>query len=384
MYEPFPGNYVWNLQTNLALVCGGNHGEIEAACLPIREAAARGADAGTALLFDSWIAVADQVAANAEADADAGRNLSAGTKFGRAAGYYLSAERMQSRDYAPRGAAYDRGLALFRRYVALRDLHIDFLEVPYQGSSYPALFAHDGSGKPRPALVSCNGLDSMKEQVYLAGHGQANLDRGINTLFVDQPGTGEALRKRGLTAVYDSERWASAALEVLAARPDVIAHKIGMFGLSLGGYYAPRAAANEPRFALCAVMGANHQWGDLQKRRLTREGQNPVPHYWDHVMWVWGKRDLAAFMADMPRVTLDGQIEKLRMPFLVTHGEGDRQIPISDAERSYTQAMHSSKRTLRIFTRKDFEIEHCGADNGTGMRDFIADWCAETFAEIDS
>jgi pimeloyl-ACP methyl ester carboxylesterase len=131
-------------------------------------------------------------------------------------------------------------------------------------------------------------------------------------------------------------------------------------------------------------MGANHQWGDLQKRRLTREGQNPVPHYWDHVMWVWGKRDLAAFMADMPRVTLDGQIEKLRMPFLVTHGEGDRQIPISDAERSYTQAMHSSKRTLRIFTRKDFEIEHCGADNGTGMRDFIADWCAETFAEIDS
>jgi hypothetical protein len=73
MFEPFPGNYVWNLQTNLALVCGGNHGEVDAACRPIREAAARGEDAGTALLFDSWIAVADQVARNAEADEAAGR-----------------------------------------------------------------------------------------------------------------------------------------------------------------------------------------------------------------------------------------------------------------------------------------------------------------------
>jgi len=38
MFEPFPGNYVWNLATNLALYVGGNHGEIDAACRPLREA----------------------------------------------------------------------------------------------------------------------------------------------------------------------------------------------------------------------------------------------------------------------------------------------------------------------------------------------------------
>ncbi len=382
MFEPFPGNYVWNLQTNLALVCGGNHGEVDAACRPIREASAKGEDAGTALLFDSWIAVADQVAKNAAADEAAGYLLSAGTKYGRASGYYLSAERMQSRDYAPRWVAYDRGLALYRKHVALRGLHVDFVEIPYEGSAFPAIFVHDGSGEPRPCLVSCNGLDSMKEQVNMAGHGQSNLERGINTLFVDQPGTGEALRKRGLAAVYDSERWATPAFDYLLTRSDVDPKRIGMFGLSLGGYYAPRAAANEPRFALCAVMGANHRWGELQKRRLLREGENPVPHYWDHVMWVWGQPNLDAFMAMTPNITLDGQIEKLRMPFLVTHGAGDRQIPVADAHRSYEQAVNSKKRHLRIFTAEDFEIEHCGADNGTAMRDYIADWCAETFAEI--
>lgn len=383
MFEPFPGNYVWNLQTNLALVCGGNHGEIDEANRPLIEAARKGEDAGTELLFDNWIRVADQVARNAEADEEAGYRLSAGTKYGRASGYYLSAERMQSRDYAPRWQAYDRGLELYRKHVELRGPNVDFVDIPYEDSSFPAIFVHDGSGTPRPALVSCNGLDSMKEQVNMAGHGASNLERGINTLFVDQPGTGEALRKRGLTAVYDTERWGTPALEYLLARDDVVPEKIGMFGLSLGGYYAPRAAANEPRFALCAVMGANHVWGERQKERLEREGENPVPHYWDHVLWVWGKNSLEEFMDYMPNVTLDGQVEKLEMPFLVTHGEGDRQIPLSNAYRSYEQAVSSRKRHLRIFTKADFEIEHCGADNGTGMRDYIADWCAETFAEMD-
>ncbi|MDX9875119.1 MAG: alpha/beta hydrolase [Spongiibacteraceae bacterium] len=384
MFEPFPGNYVWNLQVNLALACGGNHGAIDVACRPLHEAAARGEDAGTALLFDSWIAVADQVAKNAAADEAAGRRLSAGTKYGRASGYYLSAERMLARDYAPRWEAYDKGLALFRKYVDLRGLHVEFVEIPYEGSSYPALFMHDGSGTPRPTLVSCNGLDSMKEQVLMNGSGLANLERGMNTLFIDQPGTGEALRRRGLTAIFDTERWATPAWEYLAQRSDVDSSRIGMFGLSLGGYYAPRAAANEPRFALCAVMGANHRWGERQKERLASEGENPVPHYWDHVMWVWGQPTMDEFMAYIPSVTLDGQIEKLRMPFLITHGVNDRQIPVENAHRSYEQAVNSSKRELRIFTAEDFEVEHCGADNGTVMRDFIADWCAETFAEMQS
>ena len=384
MYEPFPKNYVWNLATNLALICGGNHGEIDEANRPIMNAAKEGADANTAMMFDSWIRVADQVAENAAADEKAGYRYSAGTKYGRAAGYYLAAERMQSRDYAPRWEAYDKGLALYRKHVELRGQHVDFVDIPYGSSSYPAIFVHDGSGTPRPTLVSCNGLDSMKEQVNMGGHGQSNLERGMNTLFVDQPGTGEALRKRNLTAVFDTERWATPALEYLQSRSDVIANKVGMFGLSLGGYYAPRAAANEPRFALCAVMGANHVWGQRQKERLEAEGENPVPHYWDHVMWVWGAKNMDDFMDMMKDVTLDGQIEKLNMPFLITHGEGDRQIPLHNAHRSYEQAVNSTKRVLRVFTReKDFETEHCGADNGTGQRDYIADWCAETFEELN-
>jgi fermentation-respiration switch protein FrsA (DUF1100 family) len=96
-------------------------------------------------------------------------------------------------------------------------------------------------------------------------------------------------------------------------------------------------------------------------------------------MWVFGFDDLDAFMEWAPSMCLDGVVEKIRAPFLVTHGSGDRQIPVEYAHRSYEQATNSAQRDLRIFSPDDFEVEHCGADNGTVGRDFIADWIAERF-----
>jgi len=384
MFEPFPGNYVWNLSTNLALMCGGNIGEIDEACRPIREAAARGEDAGTALFFDSWVRVAHQVIDNGKADEARGRSLSAGIKYQRGAGYLLAAERMQSRDYAPRWEAYRKGLEMFRRGIELQGLDVEFVDIPYEGSSYPALFvkAKPRDGRKAPVLVSCNGLDSMKEQIFGAGNPAAFAARGVSTLVIDQPGTGAALRLGGLTGRHDSEAWASCAVDWLETRDDVDHKRIGMFGLSLGGYFAPRAAAFEKRFALCAVMGANHNWGEMQKRRQAREGDRPVPHYWDHVMWVFGKNTIEEFMAWAPSMDLNGVVEKITVPFLVTHGVNDRQIPVEYAHQSYDQAVNSPKRELRITTAADFEVEHCGADNGTVVRDFIADWVGETFADM--
>ncbi|HTP39627.1 MAG TPA: alpha/beta hydrolase [Steroidobacteraceae bacterium] len=384
MFEPFPGNYVWNLGVNLALMGAGNIGEIDRACRPIKEAASRGDDAGTAEFFDSWLAVATQLVKNGQADEAARRPLSASAKYGRAAGYFFNAERLQSRDYAPRWEAYANGLKYFKRYVELSGANCEFVEIPYQGVSYPGLFvkAAGKGGKPAPAVVSCNGLDSMKEQIFCSGNAQAMVNRGVSVLLVDQPGTGQALRQRNLVGVYDSERWASEAINYLLTRADVDHDRIGMFGLSLGGYYAPRATAMDPRFKLCALLGANHDWGELQKRRQAREGKNPVPHYWDHVCWVFGKSSVEEFMAFAPKMCLDGVIEKIKVPFLITHGEGDRQIPLEYAHKSYDQAVNSPKRELKIFTANDFEVEHCGADNGTVARDYIADWIAETFGTV--
>lgn len=384
MWEPFPGNYIWNLSSNLALMCGGNIGEIEAACNPVREAAKNGEDAGTALFFDSWLAVANNVLKSADADLEKGRKLSAGIKYQRAANYLLTAERMQSRDYAPRKKAYNDGLAYFRKGIELQGLNVEFVKIPYENSYYTGLFIPADVEGPAPTVVSCNGLDSMKEQIFGAGNPEANRVRGMHTLLIDQPGTGEALRNLGLNGRYDAEAWGSAAFDYLLTRSDVDPKRIGMFGLSLGGYFAPRVASMDNRFSLCCVMGANHNWGEMQKRRQQREGDNPVPHYWDHVMWVFGKETVEEFMEWAPNMDLTPVIGNMECPFFIMHGGGDRQIPVEYAEQSRDQAVNSAKVDYFVTGAEHYEVEHCGADNGTFMRDMLADWMAETFAAMQS
>jgi len=186
------------------------------------------------------------------------------------------------------------------------------------------------------------------------------------------------LRLNNLPATPHSELWASRAVDWLEARPDVDSARIGMTGISLGGHFAPRAVAFEPRFASGAVWGANHNWAEVQQKRLKREGENPVPHYWAHVMWVFGARDMDDFFAKAADMHLNGVMERIRVPFLVTHGEKDRQIALDYAHQSYDQLVNSPRRELKIFTDREGGVEHVGADNMAFGRDYIADWFAET------
>ena len=381
MYEPFPGNYVWNLSVNICLGMGGAIGEIDRANRVIREAAAKGEDEGTEAFFETWGAMADRlVELGQEADAQ-GHGLSAAEKYLRATAYFMTAERMQSRHYPPRLTMYGKMLDTLRRAVAAGGLICDRIDIPYEGASFPALFVRGLGAGARPCIIFCNGLDSTKEMIFLSLR-EAFAVRGVSMLAIDHPGTGEALRLKGLTAIADTERWASAALDWLEKRSDVATDRIGIVGWSLGGYFAPRAACYEKRLRLCVAWGANHNWGALQQRRLAREGDRPVPHYWDHVMWVWGKESLEDFMRFVPRITLEGHLAELRIPFLVVHGTNDRQIPAGDAQLSYDQAINSPDRELKFFGEREGGSEHVSADNVEPARSYIADWVADRFARM--
>lgn len=378
MYEPFPGNYVWNLGVNICLCMGASMGEIDKANDKVRAIAREGEDKGTEAFFASWGEMADNLVALGEECEAAGNFLGASEKYQRATAYYMTAERMQSRTYAPRQQMYATMLDTMDRAVATGGLNCERVEIPYEGSSFPALFVRGHGEGPRPTMVFCNGLDSVKEMIYLAIRDTLAV-RGISVLMVDQPGVGEALRLNGLHAIHDSERWAGAAVDWLEAQPDVDKGRIGMMGWSLGGYYAPRAACYEKRFKLCVSWGANHNWGELQARRMKREGDRPVPHYWDHVMWVWGHDRLDAFMAFTPVVTLEGHMQNMTIPYLITHGANDRQIPLEYAHQSHDQAVNSPDCELKFFTEREGGVEHCSADNMEPVKSYIAHWVARRF-----
>ncbi|GIF26985.1 dienelactone hydrolase [Actinoplanes tereljensis] len=375
MFEYFPGNYVWNLSVVAALNSGGLIDEVDRACRPIRDLAAQGSDVGTKQLMASFTAVVDDLEAQAAA---APSRRTAGQLYFRATNYLTQAERMQSAHDPGRRAIYQRCLDLMQKTFDNLDPDTIRVAVPFEGTTLPAYFKSAGPGAP--CVIMFNGLDSTKEHMYVSSFPHELAARGISTLMVDCPGSGEALRFGGLTARVESEDWAAACVDYLLARGDVDAARIGLVGWSLGGYYAPRAAAFEKRLALCVAWGANHNWGEVQLRRLEREGENPVPHYWDHVMWVWGETDLDTFIKKAAQVHLDGVVEQITVPFLIAHGENDRQIPLRYAHRSYQQAINSPRRELRVFTPAEGGAEHIGLDHLPYVSVFIADWIAGTLS----
>jgi len=377
LYSPFP-NYIWNLSVAIALESGGQIGEIVDMCQPIIEAAAGGGDAGTPAFMKQWAAMGEKLLELAAEDKARGRGFSASAKLERASLYLMVAERMQGHGAPGRKETYAKALEAFERSARLGKINRERVEIPLNTGTMPALYTRGEGEGPRPVVVYCNGLDSCKELLYWSRLPEALAKRGISTLCVDQPGSGEALRLQGLPVDPHSENWASKAVDWLETRAEVDPKRIGMTGISLGGHFAPRAVAYEPRFASGACWGANHNWREVQDKRMKREGENPVPHYWAHVMWAFGAETMEDFLAKSDAMNLNGHMGGVKVPFLVTHGADDRQISVDYAHDCYNQLVNSPRRELKIFTAREGGVEHVGADNMAYGRDYIADWFADT------
>lgn len=380
MFEYFPGNYVWNLALNIALASGAQIGEIDQACRPALEASKLGDDAGTHILTASLEKVADRVVAMAEEDLKNVRRFSAGAKFRRAATYLATAERL----YPPRGkdraALYRKMLDTFDRFIASAGEPVERVDIPYRGKRLAALFVKAPSvSGPAPCMVHFDGFDAFKEILYLNGMAEALGRRGVSTLIVDQPGVGEALRIDNITVEPKAEIPAGVCVDYLESRSDVDPDRIGMIGLSMGGYYAPRAAAFEKRFKACVAWGGNYDWGAVQRMRFenSRAGK-PIPHFWDHLQWALGQNSVEDALAFADQINLRGILHQITCPILITHGENDRQIPLKYAQLTYDECINSPKRELKIHTREEVAAEHCSVDNGPLVVDYMADWIAET------
>jgi dienelactone hydrolase len=369
MFKYFPTNYVWNLSVDLAIEMGARIGEVEEMCAPLLEASKQSDALGTESFAQRWVAMGDKLVSLADEDEQLGRLLSAGDKLQRAAIYFLTAERMQGTASSGRIELYAKFQRVFARGIRLSNENCERVEIPYGTTHIAALYIRaEGTAGRAPILVQVNGLDSTKEMKYFVGLPRWLAKRGVSSLVIDQSGTGEALRLKALTAIYNSEAWASPVVDYLERRSDVDPKRIGLEGVSLGGYYCPRAVAFEPRFALGVIWGANHDWREVQKARLQREGSFPVPHYWDHVRWVWGAKDMDDFMRIAENVHLDGVLGRITVPFLVTHGEKDSQIPVRWAQRTYDQLINSPKRELKIFTAREGGVQHSSFDNSAAGR----------------
>ncbi len=388
MFEYFPDNYPWSMATVMAVNLGGVLSEVDEVLKGLKPIAGTNDDSANDAWHAGWTMLAERSQRLAEADDAAGHGLSAGAKYLRAAIYFMTAERMCKSDDPQRIETYRRMLDMFRRGVERRGDPVSWVEVPYSDpklgdSSLPALFfpADPGTvpaGRQAPCIVHFDGLDVMKEFLLLARLPHEYARRGVATLLLDHPGVGEALRLRDLKLFPETEIPAAAAIDYLEGRGDVDPARIGIAGISLGGYYAPRAAGFEPRLACCIAWGAINDYGKITEDRLKGTGTKlSVSHWEEHMNWVFGTRSADEVMAVINRMNLDEALPNIRCPILVVHGEGDRQIPLEMAQKTIRDAVNSPRAELKVFTAADGGVEHCQVDHGALAVEYMTDWAAD-------
>lgn len=176
------------------------------------------------------------------------------------------------------------------------------------------------SDKP-PLVILLPGLDSTKEEFF---HWErVFLKRGMATFTLEGPGQGECGYNSHIRPDYEVA--VSATLDILTKRGDLDNSRIGLAGVSLGGYYAPRAAAFEPRLKAavgnCGPWNFGECWDKLPS--LTRSA----------FLYHSGASDMEDAKARAHQLSLDGVAQKIKQPLLVIHGKLDRLIPWQHAHQ---------------------------------------------------
>jgi len=278
--------------------------------------------------WEEWGAVAAQVERAADAAAAQGRDATAGNYYLRAGNYYYTGERM-----LPPGAQklemYRKSLRCSHEGLKRRYPTLEIIDVPYEGTALPAYFMKSPTAKRRaPTVVLFDGLDNCKEMSVLFA-GVELAFRGFHTLAIDGPGQGEALRLRDLPSRYDYEVPGKAAYEYVASRADVDPERVAIMAYSAGGYYAPRAAAFEKRYAACVAWGPHYDYHAVWQKRWDAmqkdEKANATSHF--QLPWVLGVADMETAMEKLKKFTLEGVAQLITCPMLICWGEQDKLTP---------------------------------------------------------
>ena len=244
-----------------------------------------------------------------------GHRLTAGEHLVRAAIYYHFGKFVFVIDPAQMRAAHAKAVQCYRDALPLIRPPGERVEIPFAGRTLYGVLR--GSG---PVLIMAPGLDSTKEELH--AYEEPFLARGIATLAIDGPGQGEA--EYEIPICGDYERAASAVVDWIETRPDLDAGRIAIWGVSLGGYYAPRAAAYEQRFKACIALSGPFDWAEIWDGlpELTRETFRARSH---SINQEAAKKCAAT-------LTLRGAAKNITCPIFIVAGRQDRLVPASHAE----------------------------------------------------
>lgn len=316
--------------------------------------------------WDDWCAAWSAAAAvheqlGVEALSD-GRLRSAGSHFSTASLTYHFAKFVFVRDPEQMRTAHEAAVRCLVAALPHLDPPGERIEIPFEGAAIYGVLRKPAGGGPHPTVILVPGLDSTKEEFPATE--QEFLARGLATFSVDGPGQGEA--EYNLPIRPDWEVPGRAFVDALAERPDVDADRIGVWGVSLGGYYAPRFASGDERIKACISLCGPYCFGENWDALPTLTRETFVARS--------GSADQEAGRSVALALTMEGRTSAIRCPLLVIGGKKDRLIPWQQAERLHHETADVSEFLL-------LEDGNHGCANVVAQHRYrAADWMAARLA----
>ncbi len=214
------------------------------------------------------------------------------------------------------------------KVVACRNLALPHLDppgervaIPFEGKTlYGVLRKPRGVGRA-PVVVVCVGLDSTKEELHV--YEDVFLDRGMATLVFDGPGQGEAEYDIPIRGDYEAP--VKSVIDYIETRSDLDAKRVGIVGISLGGYYSARAAAFDKRIKACLSYSGPYSWLEIfdGRNELSREAFRVRSH----------SKTMEEAREVAKTLTLEGVAKNITCPIYIVAGELDRLTPPENARR---------------------------------------------------
>jgi dienelactone hydrolase len=314
-----------------------------------------------------WLDLAEQTEARAMDALHAGHQQTAMQNFFHANQYYrMSDVLLTAADMAKKRQRFLKSQQTFRAAGRLHSPPIDVITVRCGNEEYDGYFCHPADPKPGPwpAVFFIGGADAFAEEIFFSG--RQITSRGWALLLVDTPGRGSSHYLKGIPARADYEVPAMACIDYLISRPEIDPRRIAVMGISMAGYYAPRAAAFDPRIkALVCWSGCYSVLEDLYL--FCKHLQPTVQRILGGVTDAEAREQLKAF-------TLEGTARSITCPTLITHGAEDRLMRVEGAKQLF-DALGSADKTLKIYDNaKTGGTIHCSHDYWGYNLPFMLDW----------
>lgn len=304
----------------------------------------------------AWVKNGDLHAALARAAEEHGRTRTAGEAWNRAALSYHFAKFVWMVDMDRYRDAADKAIAALREVHRLLDPTAERVEIPFEGTTMAGNLRRPSGAECAPLVLLLPGLDSTKEEFWEWEN--VFLVRGLATFSLDGPGQGETGYTTHIHPNYEVA--VRAALDHLDWQAPA-----GLAGVSLGGYYAPRAAAFEPRVqAVVGVSGA-YNFGEVWDTRpsLTKE---TFQHH-------SGASSPEEAREKAFELSLEGVAGRIEQPLLIIAGKRDRLVLWEESKKIADEAPNS---TWVLFE----EGNHVCNNIPYKYRPLAADWLREQLA----